>query len=486
MTRLLVMLPFVGAVVALVPQRAGVRRAVLVAVAALHGAGTVACVAVRPEIRAGAWLGLDEAGMLVLGISSALFLAVSIYTVVYLQRQHTPGLHVHEHNESERIFCSCLLAFLGTMTLVTASRHLGLLWVAMEATTLASAPLIYFHRTQRSLEATWKYVLICSVGIALALLGTVFLAAGIPAHASPADLTLERLVASGRMVQVEWLKISFICFAVGYGTKVGLAPLHTWLPDAHSEAPSLVSALLSGALLNCAALGVMRAHQVCVAHETGGFSQDILIVLGIASVIVAAVFIMGQSDYKRMLAYSSVEHMGIVMLGVGLGGQAVSGALLHAVNHSVTKAALFMAAGTVLETCHSKQVEDVRGLRRRLPWTAVIWLAGFFAITGTPPFGAFISEYTIAARALESGRWVISVLYLGGLAAIVAGMAKIVIEMTGGVPAQGKAEAREREPAALVVPPLVLLGVTLVLGVYVPAGLWEFLQRAAAALGGGL
>jgi len=160
--------------------------------------------------------------------------------------------------------------------------------------------------------------------------------------------------------------------------------------------------------------------------------------------------------------------------------------LLHAVNHSVTKAALFMAAGTVLETCHSKQVEDVRGLRRRLPWTAVIWLAGFFAITGTPPFGAFISEYTIAARALESGRWVISVLYLGGLAAIVAGMAKIVIEMTGGVPAQGKAEAREREPAALVVPPLVLLGVTLVLGVYVPAGLWEFLQRAAAALGGGL
>jgi len=485
MTRLLVVLPFVGALMALLPRQAGLRRAVLVAVAALHAAGTLICFIVRPEIRAGAWLGLDEAGLLVLGISSALFLAVSIYTVVYLQRQEMPGLHLHEHNEPERVFCGCLLAFLGTMTLVTASRHLGLLWVAMEATTLVSAPLIYFHRTQRSLEATWKYVLICSVGIALALLGTVFLAAGIPAHASPADLTMERLVGSGGMVQVEWLKISFICFAVGYGTKVGLAPLHTWLPDAHSEAPSLVSALLSGALLNCAALGVMRAHQVCVAHGLAAFSQDILMVLGIGSVIVAAIFIIGQSDYKRMLAYSSVEHMGIVMLGVGLGGGAVSGALLHAVNHSVTKAALFMAAGTILETCRSKQVQDVRGLRRRLPWTAGIWLAGFFAITGTPPFGAFISEFTIAARALASGRWLISVLYLGGLAAIVAGMARIVIEMTGGVPGQGMAHGRVREPLALVVPPLVLLGVTLVLGVYVPAGLWEFLQRAAAALGGG-
>lgn len=485
MTRLLVIMPFVGAVLALLPREAWMRRAVLVVVAALHALMTAWCIVARPALRAGAWLGFDEAGLLVLGISSALFLAVSIYAVVYLQRQQTPGMHVHEHNESERVFCSCLLAFLGTMTLVTASRHLGVLWVAMEATTLASAPLIYFHRTQRSLEATWKYVLICSVGIALALLGTVFLAAGIPAHASPADLTLERLVAPGRMVQAEWLKISFICFVVGYGTKMGLAPLHTWLPDAHSEAPSLVSALLSGALLNCAGLGVLRAHQVCVAHGMADFSRDILIVLGIVSVIVAAVFVVGQSDYKRMLAYSSVEHMGIVMLGVGLGGRAVFGALLHAVNHSVTKAALFMAAGTILETYRSKQVREVRGLRRRLPWTAVIWLAGFFAITGTPPFGLFISEYTIATAAIVGGRWLFTVLYLGGLAAVFAGMGKIVIEMTGGTTSDEDMSAHVHEPAALVVPSFVLLSVTLLLGLYVPAGMQEFLWRAAAALGGG-
>lgn len=484
MTRLLVMLPFVGGVVALLPRDAWVRRGVVLVVAVLHAGMTAWCIVMRPAVRAGAWLGFDEAGLLVLGLSSALFLAVSIYAVVYLQRQQIPGLHVHEHNESERVFCSCLLAFLGTMTVVSASRHLGLLWVAMEATTLASAPLIYFHRTQRSLEATWKYVLICSVGIALALLGTVFLAAGVPVHASPADLTMERLLATGGDVHVEWLRISFICFAVGYGTKMGLAPLHTWLPDAHSEAPSLVSALLSGALLNCAGLGVLRAHQVCVARGMGALSGDILVVLGIASVIVAAVFIIGQSDYKRMLAYSSVEHMGIVMLGVGLGGGAVFGALLHAVNHSLTKAALFMAAGTILETYRSKQVRDVRGLRRRLPWTAVIWLAGFFAITGTPPFGLFISEFTIATRAIEAGRWVITVLYLGGLAAIFAGMGKIVIEMVSGTGGTDSAYERVHEPGALVVPSLALLSVTLLLGLYVPAGVGELLRRAATAIGG--
>lgn len=483
MTRLIVALPFIGALLVLLPRRDVVRRGLLVGVAVAHAMMTAMRVLLGPHVRAGAWIGFDEIGLLVLGLSSGLFLAVSVYAVVYLERQKIPGLHLHEHNESERVFCSCLLAFLGTMTLVSASRHLGLLWVATEATTLASAPLIYFHRTQRSLEATWKYVLICSVGIALALVGTVFLAAGIPADASPADLAIDRLVAAGGVVQREWLKVSFICFLVGYGTKMGLAPLHTWLPDAHSEAPSLISALLSGALLNCAGLGILRAHQVCVAHGMGGFSAELLLMLGVVSMLVAAVFIVGQSDYKRMLAYSSVEHMGVAMVGVGLGGGAVLGGLLHLANHSLTKAALFLGAGTVLETYGSKRVEEVRGMGRRLPWTAVIWLAGFLAITGTPPFGLFVSEYTIAGGAIAGGRWVVTLLYLTALVVVSAGMGKSVIEMIWGE-AECKGE-RCREPAGLVIPSLMLLGLTLLLGVYVPRGLEVFLRHGAVILGGG-
>ncbi len=485
MTRALVLLPFAAALAALIIRRHRVRRALIVLVALAHTALTVLCLA-RPCVpAAGRWLGFDDAGLLFLGITSVLFLAVAVYACVYLQRQDVPGAHVHEHNEPERMFSACLLGFLGTMTLVTASRHLGVLWVAMEATTLASAPLIYFHRTQRSLEATWKYVLICSVGIALALLGTVFIAAGIPADAAPADLTLDRLLVAGRGMDVQWLKIGFICLAVGYGTKMGLVPLHTWLPDAHSEAPSLVSALLSGALLNCAGLGLLRAHQVCAAHGAGAFSRDILTVFGMLSIAAAAVFIIGQTDYKRMLAYSSVEHMGIVVLGVGLGGGAVFGALLHALNHSFAKAALFLAAGTILETYGSKRVQNVRGVRARLPWTGIVWLAGFLAITGTPPFGLFISEFIIAEQAVRSGHWLIAGAYLGGLALVFAGMARIVISMVSGHSTAPERTAHMSEPAALVVPPLVLCAITLALGLYLPRALQALVARAAALLGGG-
>ena len=214
-----------------------------------------------------------------------------------------------------------MLIFLASMTLVTVSRHFGLLWIGVEATTLASAPLIYFHRHHRSLEATWKYLLICSVGIALALLGNFFLGAaadtsatGRPSLASRIDL-LKHAAAESRMAQG-----GLRAMLVGYGTKMGLAPLHTWLPDAHSEAPSVVSALLSGALLNCAFLGILRIYQLCGAPARGDFARSPCSPLGIVSVAVGAVFILGQSDFKRLLAYSSVENMGLLAIGLGLGG----------------------------------------------------------------------------------------------------------------------------------------------------------------------
>jgi len=235
------------------------------------------------------------------------------------------------------------------MTLVVTTTHFAVLWVAVEATTLSSAPLVYFYRRGPALEAAWKYLMICSVGIALALLGTFFLGvAGSAAVAGVPRFTVSGLAAAAPAMPRAWLRAAFVLALVGYGTKMGLAPMHTWLPDTHSQAPSPVSALLSGALLNCAFLGVLRFFQVVLASGDAAFARTLLTLLGFASIAVATAFLFGQRDFKRLLAYSSVENMGILAVGVGLGGAAAYGAMLHAVNHSFAKAGLFLVAGNVL------------------------------------------------------------------------------------------------------------------------------------------
>ncbi|MEI7530287.1 MAG: proton-conducting transporter membrane subunit, partial [Elusimicrobiota bacterium] len=340
MITLLMLVPLIAGLSAFLISDDGRRRVLLITASAAHLALTVSVLVTRPEIPPGAWFGLDALGLLFLAVTSVLFFGASIYAVKYLSfEKYDPGEDADEgfifNNEPEPVFIGCLLLFLAAMTAVTVSRHLGMLWAAVEATTLLSAPLIYFHRHKRSLEATWKYLLICSVGIALALMGNLFLgAAGIKAGAG---LDLESLLAKAAVLDPAWLKAAFLFLFVGYGTKMGLAPFLSWLPDAHSESPAVVSALLSGALLNCAFLGILRAVQVCAGAGLAGFTGDILILFGLLSLMTAALFILGQRDYKRMLAYSSIEHMGILSLGVGLGGGAVYGALLNAVAHSLTK-----------------------------------------------------------------------------------------------------------------------------------------------------
>jgi hydrogenase-4 component F len=426
---------------------------------------------------------------LFLSLTSVLFLAAAIYSVGYLRQEARTAHSDSEEgflfaNAPEASFTSCLLFFLAAMTLVTCSQRFGLLWVAIEATTLTSAPLIYFHRHHRSLEATWKYLLICSVGIALALLGNFFLAvAAANPKGTPVPLVLNDLLLHALQLQVPWLKAAFLLFLVGYGTKMGLAPLHTWLPDAHSEAPSLVSMLLSGALLNCAFLGILRVQQVCAAAGQAAFGQDLLVGFGLLSMVVAAVFIQGQTDYKRMLAYSSVEHMGILALGVGLGGGGAFGAMLHAVNHSLTKAMLFLVAGNILTVYHSKSTTDVRGVLQVLPMSGVLWVVGFCAITGTPPFGPFLSEFAILKAALDQGRNGIAVGYLVLLSVIFVGMTTVVLSMAQGEPESGgRPLTIRKEPVLMVAPAVALAVVVLLLGVYLPPALRQVIQEAADTL----
>jgi hydrogenase-4 component F len=372
------------------------------------------------------------------------------------------------------------------MTLVTLSQHLGVLWVAVEATTLASAPLVYHHRDAHGLEAAWKYLLLCSVGIALALLGTFLLALAAGGARGAPSLTLDALVRLGHAggLDRKLLAGAFVFLLVGYGTKMGLAPLHTWLPDAHSQAPAGASALLSGALLNCAFLALLRGWQVCQAAGLGVAAARLFVFFGLLSMVLAVAFIVGQRDYKRLLAYSSMEHMGVLALGIGVGGAATYGAVLHALNHTLAKGLLFLVAGNILAVYGTRATAGVRGALRRLPVSGALWLAGFFALAGSPPFGLFVSEITILRGMVEQGRWVVAVLYLAALAGVFAGMSSIVLRMAQGQPGDDELRTAEPERWWAVAPPLALAAGVLLLGLWIPAPLDRLLHAAAAAIGG--
>ncbi len=422
---------------------------------------------------AGRWLHLDDPARLVLALVSVLFAAVSVHAVGYLR---------HETHRDNRVFCSCMLLFLSTMTLLVWSQHWGLMWVALEATTLVSAPLIYFDRTALSLEATWKYLLVCSVGIALALLGTFFLAySALAVHASPGLLVTELLAEAPRLSR-PWLEAAFVLLLVGYGTKAGLAPMHTWLPDAHGEAPAPVSALLSGALLPCAFLPVLRASHLCAAAGSGALSRGILIGAGLLSIAVGAVFVLRQRDLKRMLAFSSVEQMGIVALGTGIGGPALLGALLTMLASGLGKGLLFMAAGNVALAYGSKATGDVSGILRRVPLSGWLFVTGFFAITGSPPFGPFVGELSILREAFESGRFMTAALFLILLLAVFAGMGGTVLAVAQGEPSRPLRPGGYRDGVLTGAPMLALLALVLALGTWMPGPVAELLHGAARSL----
>ncbi len=470
----LVLLPALAGVLAFFARSARVRANTLLGGALTHALLTAVVAWRRPGPMLGGWLQLDAIGLLFLAIVSVLFLVV----VLYLGVRRTP-----DEQRPERTFAACLLWFAASMSLVTISHHLGLLWAAVEATTLASAPLIYHHHSRRSLEAAWKYLLICSVGIALALMGTFLLAlsaaGGAVPHGDP--LLLQRLVAAGPRLDGPVLRAAFVFLLVGYGTKMGLAPLHTWLPDAHSEAPSPASALLSGALLNCAFLALLRGWQVVAAAGMQAFAARWLVLFGLLSMALAGALILGQRDYKRMLAYSSVEHIGILALGLGAGGGAAFGVLLHALNHSLAKGLLFLTAGNILLAYDTKSSRNVRGVLSARPLTGVLWLAGFLAIAGMPPFGLFLSEFSILRALLDQQRFLVATLFLALLAVVFAGLSSIMLRMAQGKPSE-VVPVPGRERWNTLLSPALLAVAVLLLGLYLPPQLDRLLHDAAAIL----
>lgn len=419
------------------------------------------------------WLLLDPLGKVILGFLTLLFFLCALYA---------PGYLALRSDRPNRVFCANLFVALAMMTLVTLSHHLGLMWVAMEATTLASAPLLYFNHSVRSLEATWKYLLIGSVGIALALLGSFFLAYSSLKAGLESTLLFDQLIQDAPRLSPPWLHAACVLLFIGYGTKMGLAPMHSWKPDAYGEAAGLVGTLLAGGITSCAFLAILRVYHICRAGAEAEFAREIMIFMGLLSMAVAAVFMVRQRDFKRMLAYSSVEHMGILVLGVGVGGLGVYGALLHLVNNGLTKGVLFLSAGNIHRAYGSKVTDDVRGAIRRVPLSGTLFLAGFLAITGSPPFGPFVSEFTIINAAIGSGQLLAGCLFLILLGIVFVGMGATVLTVVLGRPLESTPSNGFRDNLSTGGPILLFMALVLLMGLYVPRDVETLLREAAAFL----
>ena len=398
-------------------------------------------------------LAVDMEGLLLLAITDILFLLASLhlYSWQVLDKAGSAGHQGMKYSS----FAALLLLFYFTMTLTAVAQDFGMLWVAVEATTLASAPLINFHRSKGSLEAMWKYLLICSIGIGIALFGTMLLAASLPdPHAGLGFATVR---AALRSCDVTWFKLGFVlCFA-GYALKMGLAPFHTWLPDAHSEAPAPVSALLSGSLLNCALLAVWRLYRV-IPESLTDFACGYFKFLGFFSLAVAAFFIINQKDFKRMLAYSSVEHMGLIILFIAY--DRINSGMLHIFAHSLAKMSLFLIAGNILLSYGTRSIDQVRGLFDKLPKNAALWLFGMLIICGTPPSPLFFTELALVkAAGLFEGSVILLLLLV-----IFCGMSARMLQMLS--PA-GKRMEVDREVDSLARIPAEALAMTALTGIVI-------------------
>jgi hydrogenase-4 component F len=483
---LVVLLPLLPAATAAVTARA--RPLGLVSAAA--GLATLGvAVSLAVELSSGHRLrGLS--GFLYLDPLSGFFLATIALVVAlssfgsgaYLRTEEQRGelrpLQVRLYFISFALFASLMLASFET-------GNLGLLWVLIEGSTLASCVLVGLEARSVSLEAAWKYIIISSFGVTMALVGTLFLyySAGSLTGSPTEHLTWSFLFSHGHQLHAQSLRLAFLLVLIGYGTKVGLAPMHTWLPDAHSEAPSPASAMLSAGLLNTGMYAIIRFQALTVPRLGPGYAGHALLIFGFASVVVGALFIVLRGNFKRMFAYSSVEQMGIIAIALGFGGVlGFYGALLQILTHAVAKAVLFLTTGDLVLRYRTRLVDEVRGVLSVAPMTGAILVLAALAVGGSPPFGLFLSEFTIVRAGLEHSSVVLVSALLVLLAIVFVALIGAVSGMTFGPapdrPTAGPAYAERSGRLMAVTPLLAGLGVLLVLGVWIPTGLDTLIMQS--------
>jgi hydrogenase-4 component F len=431
----------------------------------------------------GGFLRADALSAWMVVLISVVSLATSLYAGRYFQRDLAAG--VVTHGQMKEFFILTPLFGCG-MFLVVLANSLGVMWAAVEATALSSVLLVALYNRRTSLEGAWKYVILGSLGLALALLGTVFIyAAACKDSSQPLpSFDWSNLMTMAPQLDPRLVRLAFVFALLGYGTKAGLAPMHTWLPDAHSEAPSPTSAMLSGVSLKIALYALLRFHILTAACLGPAFSCHLLLGFGLLSMFLAAPFILVQENLKRMLAYSSLEHVGLICVGIGLGTPlTIFGALLHMGYHALTKPVLFFAAGNLHQSCHTLEFRLIGpGMVKLLPVTVLCLGLAAVAATGLPPFGLFYSELTVISGGVAAGQMTISVLVLVALIACFCGMLRQFTRILPGEPMPRSDDDGRRMDG---VPAMgLLLGGLLVFSVWLPRPVLDIMHQAAGIIGG--
>ncbi|GEL17101.1 proton-conducting transporter transmembrane domain-containing protein [Pseudonocardia asaccharolytica] len=461
----------------------GSLSAALVLAAAIATATQV--VATGPQ---SAWAGIiraDAVSAFMLIVIGAIGLIAALATPAYLRAEIAAG---RASSRTATRHSALVQSFLATMALAVLAANLGVLWVAVEATTIVTAFLVGQQRTRDAVEAAWKYVVICSAGIALALLGLVLLAFAAQHAGSGSGLDWSGLVASAEHLDPAVTRFAVVLLVIGFGTKAGLAPLHAWLPDAHSQAPAPVSALMSGVLLSVAFYAVLRIKVIADAALGPDFIRALLVIAALASLLVAASLLLAQRDYKRMLAYSSIEHMGLLALGAAAGGPlAMAAVLLHILGHGLVKSVLFLGAGRVLQVTGSSRIGEVRALVVRQPVLAGVVGFGVLALIGLPPFSVFASELGIARAGFADGvGWAMGaglVLVVIIAAALISHTSRMLLGSQPAPDGPGAATAPARLPVLAAA--AMILGLLGSAALGISAGpLSDLLQLAADILAG--
>jgi len=413
---------------------------------------------------------VDSLGAILIMIIGVIGLATTIYSIPYLRKETEKGIIGLTR---VRQYYTLLNAFILMMYLAITSSSPIFFWIFLEATTLSTVFLISFYNKLTAVEAAWKYLIINSIALLLGFLGTLLFLSGAGQSESNGIVTWQFLIENATKLDPGIAKIALIFVLIGYGTKVGLAPMHTWLPDAHSKAPAPISALLSGVLLNIAFVAILRFKAITDIVTGSDYSQNILIVFGLLSIFISTFIIFSQKNYKRLLAYSSIENMGIISIGFALGGLGTLAGVLHIIFHSLIKSSLFMSVGTIFLRYSSTKIVNIQGVLKVLPITGITLIFGFLVITGTPPFGIFFSKLLLLSVGIEKIP-IITVSIVLAMAIVFVGFMK---HMSGMVFDEKPRNVETgNENIWLVIPPVVLLCIAFILVFYCPPYLYTLIN----------
>jgi hydrogenase-4 component F len=426
------------------------------------------------------WLHVDALAAVFLGIVVVVGFLVGLYSLGYIRNDVKNG----ELDELQVSFYYALFnLFLFTMLLVVTANNIIMMWVAVEATTLGSAFLVGIYGHRSSLEAAWKYVIICTVGVAFGLYGTILVYSdAVNFLQEPGAAVLwTQIVQNAKALDPTLLKLAFVFVLIGFGTKAGIFPMHAWLPDAHSEAPSPVSAMLSAVLLNCALLVVIRFSTILNQGIGPEFTQKLFLIFGGLSVIASSLFMYVQRDIKRLLAYSSVENIGLIVLGFGIGSSlGILAALLQAINHSLVKSLMFCTSGNILMKYHTRDLRKVKGMLQAAPFTSLLLMVGALALVGSPPFNIFISKFSIISAGIDTGWIWLMVVCVLFLAIVFAAFLRVISSSIFGEMPENVTKGEIK--VTILAPVAVLMVLVLMFGLYLPPQVLDLLTQATQGL----